>query len=153
LQRKIDYAELRPNASSSRPEAIRTIPSALGRRAHQMGDQVSWLLELAVKPGEVENFRALMNEMVESTRAESGTLGYEWFISDDGSVVHIYERYLDSAAVMTHLGAFGEKFAERFLAAVDPTRFTVFGSPSDEVREAQSGLGPTYLGFFGGFAR
>ena len=118
-----------------------------------MGDQVSWLLELAVKPGELDNFRALMNEMVESARAESGTLSYEWFISDDEGVVHIYERYADSAAVMTHLGAFGEKFAERFLAAVDPTRFTVFGTPSDEAREALSGFGPTYLSFFGGFAR
>jgi hypothetical protein len=27
-----------------------------------MGDHVSWLLELAVKPGELDNSRALMNE-------------------------------------------------------------------------------------------
>ena len=118
-----------------------------------MHEEVSWLLELAVKPGQLDSFRALMNEMVESTRAESGTLSYEWFVNDDGSVVHLYERYTDSAAVMTHLRAFGEKFAGRFLAAVDPTRFTVFGSPSDQVKEALSAFGPTYLKPFGGFAR
>jgi quinol monooxygenase YgiN len=118
-----------------------------------MGDQVSWVLEVAVKPGQIETFRALMNEMVGSTRAEPGALIYEWFVSDDGSVVHLYERFADSAATLAHLGTFGEKFAGRFLAAVDPTRLTVMGSPNDEAKAALNGLGATYLGPFGGFAR
>ncbi len=41
-----------------------------------MGNQVAWLVELAVKPGELDNFRALMLEMVESTRGEPGALSY-----------------------------------------------------------------------------
>lgn len=118
-----------------------------------MGDQVSWLLELVVKPGELDKFRALMHEMVGSTRAEPGALSYEWFVSEDGKVVQIYERYADSAAVLTHLRGFGDKFAERFLAMVEPTRFTVFGAPSDEAKAALDGFGATYLGPFGGFAR
>jgi hypothetical protein len=65
----------------------------------------------------------------------------------------IYERYADSAAVMTHLRGFGEKFAGRFLAAVAPTRLTVFGAPSDQVKEALSAFGPTFLKPFGGFTR
>jgi hypothetical protein len=40
-------------------------------RLHHMGDQVSWQVELAVKPGELDNFRALTREMVESTRLAS----------------------------------------------------------------------------------
>lgn len=118
-----------------------------------MSDHVSWLLELALKPGELDNFKALMGEMVESTQAERGTLNYEWSISDDGEACHIYERYADSGAVMTHLGSFGAKFAERFLGAVDPTRFVVYGTPSDEVKEALGGFGPVYMAPFGGFAR
>ena len=118
-----------------------------------MGTQVSWLLEVAVKPGQLDTFRALMQEMVASTRAEPGALSYAWFVSDDGVVVHLYERYADSAATLTHVGTFGEKFAGRFLAAVDPTRFTVMGSPSDEVQAALSGFGPTCLRPFGGFVR
>jgi len=91
-----------------------------------------------------------MNEMVESTRAEAGTLGYAWYVSADGNVVAIYERYANDAAVLTHLGTFGEKFAQRFLGAMTPTRFTVFGAPSDEARQALAGFNPTYLGVFGG---
>ena len=118
-----------------------------------MDANVSWLLEVAVKPGQLEPFRALMAEMVESTLAEPGAEIYEWFVSDDGGVVHLYERFADSAAVLVHAATFGETFAARFMAAVDPTRMTVMGSPSDEARAALSRSGPTFLGPFGGFAR
>lgn len=117
------------------------------------GQEVSWLLEVEVKPGELENLRTLANELVESTRAEPGALGFEWFISDDGSVVHLYERYADSDAGLAHVRTFGEKFAGRFLEAATLTRFTVFGPASDELRRAQAGFSPTYLGSFGGFTR
>jgi quinol monooxygenase YgiN len=117
----------------------------------QMTDEVAWLLELTVNPGELETVRALMEEMVASTRAEAGALSYAWYVSDDGTTVAIYERYADSAAVLTHLATFGENFAQRFLGAMSPTRFTVFGTPSDEAKQALSGFAPAYLGFFGGF--
>jgi quinol monooxygenase YgiN len=48
-----------------------------------MDDQVSWLLEMTVKPGELDNLKALIKEMVESTRAEPGALNYQWCISDN----------------------------------------------------------------------
>ena len=54
-----------------------------------MGDRISWYVELAVKPGQVENFRALTGEMVESAREERGVLHYERVVSDDG----IFKRY------------------------------------------------------------
>ena len=46
-----------------------------------------------------------MVEMVEATRGEAGTLGYEWFLT--GRVCRILERYADSDAVIIHLGNFG----------------------------------------------
>jgi quinol monooxygenase YgiN len=118
-----------------------------------MDREVSWVIELAVKPGKLETFRTLMEEMVTSTRDEPGALVYQWFVSDDGTIVHIYERYASSDAVMAHPKNFGAKFAERFLGAVDPTRFTVYGTTSAEVKAALSGFAPTYLGPFGGFLR
>ena len=71
-----------------------------------------------------------------------GTLNYEWFIDADGKNGQIYERYADSAATMTHLGAFGEKFAERFMAVLEPTRLLVYGDPSDEVKTPRRDGGP-----------
>ncbi|MDT8340011.1 MAG: antibiotic biosynthesis monooxygenase [Longimicrobiales bacterium] len=118
-----------------------------------MDTTISWILELRVLPGRMGALRALMEEMIASTREEAGALSYEWFADADGSVCHIYERYRDSTAVMAHLGAFGERFAERFLGCVEPTRLQVYGDPPPEVRSALDGLGASYLGPLGGFAR
>ncbi len=119
-----------------------------------MSDAVSWVLELSVKDGQLDAFKALAQEMTAATQAdEPGATHYEWFIDADGKTVHVYERYADSAAIMVHLGAFGAKFAERFLACVDPTRLTVYGDPSAEVRDALAGFGAAYMTQFAGFAR
>ena len=119
-----------------------------------MNDNVYWLLEVTIKAGELDNFKALMKEMVEATQAnEPNTLNYEWTITEDSQSCHIYERYADSAATMTHLGTFEEKFEERLVAAVEPTRFVVYGTPNNEVKESLSGLDAVFMTPFGGFAR
>ena len=118
-----------------------------------MSDTMSWSLRLTVKEGELENFRSLMGEMVEATKSEPGTLGYEWFISEDGSSVHINERYADSAALMAHVGAFGENFADRFFGAVDVAGFDIYGEPDATVVEAMGGMGASFLGTLGGFVK
>ena len=119
-----------------------------------MSDAVHWLLELNIKEGELDNFKALMKEMVDATQAnEPGTLNYEWFVSDDEKTCHMYERYVDSAATMAHLATFGQDFAERFMAALEPVRFVVYGNPNDEVRAALAGFGAVHMSQIAGFAR
>jgi quinol monooxygenase YgiN len=119
-----------------------------------MNDNVYWNLEVSIKPGELDNFKKLVTDMVTSIKAsEPNALNYEWSISEDNSVCHIYERYSDSEAVMTHLGNFGEKFAERFMAILDVTQFTVYGNPSNQVKEALSGFNPKFLAPVGGFSK
>ena len=101
-----------------------------------MSDAISFVIDLRIKAGEIDNFRALMAEMVASAEAnEPGTVNYEWYVSDDERICHIYERYADSQATVTHLGTFAEKFADRFMAVLEPTRFMVYGDASAEVRE------------------
>lgn len=117
-----------------------------------MSAVVSWNLRVSVREGRLKEFRSLMHEMVKSTRMESGTLAYEWFLSEDKNTCHLYERYADSDAVMAHLGNFGPKFASRFLEYVEPTSLCVYGEPTDEVRAALKGFGAEHLGTFGGFS-
>lgn len=119
-----------------------------------MSKPVYWILELAVHEGREAPFRELMHEMVEATRAnEPGTLHYEWSFSEDGRTGHIYERYADAGAVMTHLAAFGAHYAARFMDCVTPTRFTVYGHPDDAVREALTPFGAVFMAPADGFAR
>jgi len=115
-----------------------------------MGTQVSWQVELAVKPGALEDFRKLTVEMVEATQHEPGVVHYERFMSQDGTIVHVYERYMDSAAAVAHLRLFRHKFGARFANLVDRMRFTVYGTPSQELRQMLDGFGATYLEPFGG---
>lgn len=119
-----------------------------------MGHNVHWVLELAVNGGQQQDFAKLADEMSQATLSdEPGALNYEWFMSDDGAKCHIYERYQDSAATMVHLGNFGNKFAERFLSMVTPSRLTVYGDPNQEVRDALAAFGAEHMGQFAGFAR
>jgi quinol monooxygenase YgiN len=119
-----------------------------------MSEAVSWVLELTVKDGQLDAFKALAEEMSAATQAdEPGATHYEWYIDADGKNIHICERYADSAATMVHLGNFGAKYAERFLACVDPARLMVYGDPSAEVRGALAGFGAAHMGQFAGFAR
>lgn len=119
-----------------------------------MSEQVYWILETAVKPGQADALRALMAEMVDAVRSgEPDTLNYEWTISEDGTVCHLFERYRNSDAILIHLTWFGANAAERFLAAVEPKRLTVYGSPNEAAVKALNRLGAVYMAPMGGFAR
>lgn len=117
-----------------------------------MGDEVSWVVELTVKPGQLDNFRTLTGEMVEATRREPGALSYQRFVSEDGETVHVYERYADSAAAVLHLRTFESRFGRRFQEMVDRKRFTVFGIPTGELRAMLDRFEAAYCPPFGNFA-
>ena len=118
-----------------------------------MSNPISWHVELQVKPGQLNDLRALTGQMVESTRTEPGALIYERYISDDHKIVHVFERYVDSNAAVAHLTAFGKMYGERFAKLVDRKRFTVFGTPTVELKEILDPLGATYVAAVAGFSR
>ena len=118
-----------------------------------MEGHVSWILECAVKDGQLETYRELMDEMVAGTSTEPETLAYEWYISGDEQTVHLFEKYADSEAMIAHVTGFLEKWAERFTACVDFTRFVVYGDPSPAAREILDHWGAKYLAPWGGFSR
>jgi quinol monooxygenase YgiN len=113
---------------------------------------VAWLLVMEIHEGRLEDFRALMQEMVAATHAdEPGTLNYEWYI--DGRTLHLFEKYRDDDAVMVHMRNFGERFAERFMGWATPQSINVYGPASQAVRDAFTPMGGVFLERFGGFAR
>ncbi len=118
-----------------------------------MTTQVSWQVELAIKPGQLEPFRRLTEEMVAYTQTEAGVLAYERFVSEDGATAFVYERYTNSAAAVAHLRAFHDRFGERYVDLVERKRFIVFGDPSAELRAMLDGIGVTYMGRLAGFSR
>ena len=121
-----------------------------------MKARVSWVNELAVKDGRLETFRDLMEEMVSGTSSEPGTLAYEWYISHDGSTVHVVETYADSAGVVAHHVSEGfalQNWAGRFRECVEVIRVVVYGDPDAAARVILDRLGATYYSAWGGFSR
>ena len=119
-----------------------------------MTDYVAWMFELEVRKGREADLRTLMHEMADATQAnEPGTLMYEWSFADDGRTLHLYERYAGSAAALTHIHTFGTRFMTRFFDLLAPMRFTLYGTPSDEVQEALAASQPTILTQKAGFSR
>ncbi len=118
-----------------------------------MEGHVAWVIELDVKDGELATFTELMEEMVSGTSSEPGSLAYEWYISEDEAKVHIFEKYADSDAMITHVNGFLQNWAKRFMECVDITRFVVYGDPSPAAREILDGWRARYMGPWGGFSR
>lgn len=119
-----------------------------------MSDEVHWVVETTIKEGQLEAFKTLAAEMVASCEAvEPDTLHYEWFISEDGKSCHIYERYRDSAATMTHLKWFGENFVDRFRACADTDHISLYGNPNEEVQQAMARAKAVYRAPLEGFKR
>ena len=84
---------------------------------------------------------------------EPDRLRFEWSISADCKVAQVHERYVQSDAALTHLESFNQNFADRLMTLVEPQRMTVYGSPSEALRQAIAGADPVLMESAGGFAR
>jgi quinol monooxygenase YgiN len=130
-----------------------TVLTDEGRRP-TMNDHVFWILEAEINPGQLDELKALMREMVEGTRRdEPGALNYEWFIADDGKSLHLYERYADPDAVMVHRENFAQKYRERFSTCVTITKTTLYGNLNSEIRAAFGPSNRVYMSMAAGFSR
>lgn len=118
-----------------------------------MSNHISWNLQLAVRDGQLEAVKPLMEEMVASTRKEMGTLVYEWFLSADGTECHLNERYVDNEAALIHAGTFASQFAERFFTCFEQKSLSLYGEASEPLIAAMTEAGADFYPWLGGFNR
>ena len=110
-------------------------------------------VHLSVRPGELDPFRKMVDELTNSVEAEEpGTRSYEWFLSDDGADCYLTEVYADSDGLMAHLAHIGPALGP--LLAIAPTsEVLVFGSVNAQAKEALEGFGARLVPRVAGFAR
>jgi len=118
-----------------------------------MREEIYWLVNCAVKPGRFEDFTRVVKPLVAATKAEEGSLAYDYTVNADEKLVHIFESYRDSKAVVSHVTQVFPPFADGFLDCVDITGFVVFGTPDAEAKEILDGFGSIYMRPFEGFTR
>ncbi|SFB21123.1 Antibiotic biosynthesis monooxygenase [Collimonas sp. OK607] len=118
-----------------------------------MDNDLFWLFTLNVKPGKFDEFKRLVSDVVAATRKEPGTLAYQYAANEDQTIVHIYERYRDSEAFVTHVEQAFAEYAERFLSLVSVESLIVYGVPNAQARKALDTFNATYMTLFDGFSR
>lgn len=116
-------------------------------------NSVSYLLELTIEPGKLEEFNSLASGFISSVnKDEPGTLGYLWHLSEDNKKALLLETFTDSDALLTHLGNVGPTLPN-LLAVAPITRFEVLGAISDAAREALAPFGVVHFPNVEGFER
>jgi quinol monooxygenase YgiN len=126
--------------------------SPIHRKVDLMSKEIYWVFSISVRAGRFDEFKKLVGEVVAETRQESGALAYEYSVHADQSTVHIFERYRDSAAAITHIDQTFVPFAERFLSLVTVTGLVVYGAPDEVLRNRLDGFGAVYMSLFDGLS-
>ena len=116
-----------------------------------MSQMVRFTVELTIHEGKFEEFQQLAQAMTTGTKNESGTLGYEWFLSKDRKRCRLLEAYADADAVNTHInGQVVQQFVPKLLELAKLDRFEVYGEPSAKATEILTKVGaeifPQWMG-------
>jgi quinol monooxygenase YgiN len=111
------------------------------------------IAEVSIPEGKINEFKKLAAEIIDKVVAnEPKTLSYEYFLSNDATKCYVVQLYKDSEAVMAHLGNIGDLAGP--LHEVAPLNgLMIFGSPSDELRQALEPVGPKIFEHWNGVTR
>ena len=115
--------------------------------------KISYIIEFTINDGKVDEFRTKAEGYIESVKGnEPETLGYQWYLSEDGTRCLLQETFATSEAMLTHLGNVGPSLPE-LLAIAPITRLEVLGSASAAAVDALADLGAVHFPSIGGFDR
>lgn len=104
-----------------------------GKLGTQDGKLVVAVARFSVHPGKEAEFRALAQECFDRVVAnEPGTLGYEWFLSEDGRECLTIDIYRDVDALRAHMANAGPVMAK--IVGIVDSRTAIYGAVPDELR-------------------
>ncbi|HWG19517.1 MAG TPA: putative quinol monooxygenase [Terracidiphilus sp.] len=110
-------------------------------------------VQLTPNEGKLDEFKSIAQAMTEATKAEPGTLGYEWFSSGNGQF-RLVETYVDAGAVRAHfLGPVVQKMVPRLASVCSVDGFEVYGDPGPEVGAMVVGFGAQIFTYWQGLDR
>ena len=113
---------------------------------------VTILPYLKVRPGKMQEFKALCERFVEKSSTESGCLYYGF--SFNGDIAFCREGYKNGEAALAHLDNVGALLAE-MQKLIDMVRFEVHGPESElaKLRGPLADFKPDYFALECGFRR
>jgi quinol monooxygenase YgiN len=111
-------------------------------------------VNFVVSGEQLEEFKSIAEAMTAVSRAEPGTLGYEWFASADGKQFRLVETYVDSSAIEAHfMGPAVQQWVPKLAAVCKVDGFEIYGDPGPKVAEMAGGFGAVVFQYWLGINR
>jgi quinol monooxygenase YgiN len=86
---------------------------------------------LRIRDGGLDGFKQQAAEMMRLTKEkDTGTLRYDWFLSDDGTECEVREAYLDADSLVEHARNVNEARDRLFRDFAYDHEMTLYGEPS-----------------------
>jgi len=116
-------------------------------------NQVQYTVEMTIPEGQTGEFKRLAQGAINLVKAnEPKMLSSEWYISDNGRQCYVVERYSEADGIPAHIKNLGRILTD--LIKVSPiTRFKVFGTISDEIKNTLTPLGAKFFPAWNGMTR
>jgi quinol monooxygenase YgiN len=103
---------------------------------------------LKVRDGQLEGFKRQAAEMMRQTREkDTGTLAYDWFLSEDGTTCEVREAYVDADALVEHAINVREAREAMFAEFADDHKMAFYGDPSPRLVELVNRAGVDVTSF------
>lgn len=89
-----------------------------------------------IRPGQLEGFKAQAAEIMRIAREQdTKTVRYDWFLKEDGTECEVHEVYSNEEGLFEHNMHVMEARALLFRDYAFDHRMTVFGEPSQRLRD------------------
>jgi quinol monooxygenase YgiN len=130
------------------------VAEAWKKETEMLKQAVRLTVNFVVSGEQLEEFKRIAQAMTEVTKAEPGTLGYEWFASADGKRFRLVEAYVDSNAIAAHfMGPAVQQWVPKLAAVCKVDGFEIYGDPGPMVAEMAGGLGAVIYQYWMGIDR
>jgi quinol monooxygenase YgiN len=116
-------------------------------------DEIYWFVTATIEPETYDAVVTMLVPLVEATRKEPGNNAYDYSVNTDHTVVHIFESYRDSEALVTHVQDTFSQFAEEFTELISINEFVVYGWPDPAAKQILDGFGSVYMTPFIGYTQ
>jgi len=94
------------------------------------GSTVRFTVELTLHEGKFDEFTGIAQDMLACSKKEPGTLGYDWYFSEDRKQCRLLETYVDPNAMQAHMaGPAVQQGVPKLLQVSDISGFEVYGDP------------------------
>jgi quinol monooxygenase YgiN len=111
-------------------------------------------VDVTVNEGQSDAFKEVANAMTKGSEAEPGTLGYEWFFSENGKTCRLLETYADAEAVSAHFaGPVVTQLVPKLMPMCTMDRFEIYGNPGPAVSQTATGWGARIYPYWAGINR